>query len=95
MKTLPDNAIRYSRTPLFTQDSIPGNLRRSHTTKSGSWAQIRVVSGKLRYRILGDMPEEYILGPETLGVVEPDSPHEIEALGEVQFYVEFYKQPDN
>lgn len=94
MKTLPDSVAPYGRTPLFTQDSIPKNLRHGHTTKSGSWAQIHVVSGKLRYRILGGMPEEHILGPETPGVIEPDAPHEVEALGEVQFYVEFYKHPD-
>lgn len=95
MKTLPDSVVPYGRTPLFTQDTIPQSLRHGHTTKSGSWAKIHVVSGRLRYRILGDVPEEHIIGPAATGIIEPDVPHEIEPLGEVQLYLEFYKLPDH
>jgi len=95
LKSLPSGAIRYGQAPLFTQDSIPEHLRHEHTTKSGNWAQVRVVSWKLHYRILGDVPEEHILGPNTPGVVEPNTPHEVEALGEVRCYVEFYTQADH
>jgi hypothetical protein len=53
-----------------------------------------VLSGSLRYRILGPDPEEHILSPERVGVVEPEVPHEVEPLGEVRFYVEFLGQPE-
>lgn len=95
LKNLPDGLIAYGRTPLFTQDSIPPKLRHGHTTKSGSWAKIHIVSGSLRYRILGDVPEEQILGPAVPGIIEPDVLHVIEPLGEVQLYLEFFRSPDH
>lgn len=91
VKTLPSHVVSYQRTREFTQDSIPDGLRRRHTTKRGVWGQIRVLEGALRYRILEPQPEEHILSPERGGVVEPEVPHEVEPLGLVRFYVEFFR----
>ena len=50
-----------------------------------------VVEGKLLYRILEPSVEEVHLSPEKFGVVEPTVLHEVQPVGEVQFYVEFYR----
>jgi len=82
------------RTPEFSESTVPPALRRHHATKSGVWGCIHVVSGSLRYRILGPEPEDHVLSPECVGVVEPEVPHEVEPLGEVRFYVEFLRLPE-
>ena len=92
MKTLPLNLIAYHKTPMFTQDTVPNALLNRHTTKEGRWAKIWVTSGQLCYRILADIPEEYTLTPDFPGIVEPQVPHQIEPLGSVAFYVEFYRE---
>ena len=92
MKCLPPDVVAYRRTREFSESTAPRALRRHHTTKPGVWARIHVVAGALRYRILGSEPEEHILSPERVGVVEPEVPHEVEPLGEVRFYVEFLRR---
>lgn len=91
MKTLPPDVAAYRRTREFSQATLPDALRHRHTTQRGVWGQIRVLEGSLRYRILEPQTEEHTLTPERPGVVEPEVPHEVEPLGEVRFYVEFFR----
>lgn len=92
MKTLPPKVTAYRKTPVFTQDTVPAALLSRHTTQAGSWAKIGVISGRLCYRILTDIPEAHTLTPDSPGVVEPQVPHRVELLGPVEFYVEFYRE---
>ena len=64
MKALPPHVVVYQRTGEFTERNVPSGLLRSHTTKSGVWARIKVLEGRLRYRILTEPPEEHVLTPE-------------------------------
>ena len=45
----------------------------------------------MRYRILEPDIREFELSPDRPGVVQPEQPHEVEPLGDVHFYVEFYR----
>jgi tellurite resistance-related uncharacterized protein len=92
MKSLPLQAVSYRRTAEFSDSTIPAALLRCHTTKPGVWACIHVVEGSLRYRILEPAPTEYVLSPENPGVVEPEAPHQVEPIGRVRFYVEFFRE---
>ena len=91
MNAIPEGVAAYARTATFSARTIPENLRRSHRTKAGTWAKIVVLEGKLRYRILVPEIREFELSPDCPGVVEPKVPHEVEALGDVRFYVEFHR----
>lgn len=91
MKSLPEGLQAYKRTPEFTRNSVPAGLLRAHTTKPGTWARIVVLEGRLAYRILEPREESVVLTPRCEGVVEPQVPHEVEPLGEVRFYVQFYR----
>ena len=86
---LPDNVVAYRRTPIFDQDSIPAGLRRRHVTKDGVWGLIVVLEGQLLLRNL-DPGSQRILDPQTPGVVKPQQAHEVEPIGPVSFFVEFY-----
>ncbi len=91
MKALPAQALSYKRTPEFTNETVPKGLLRAHQTKEGTWGKIVVLEGQLRYRILEPDLELLDLSAENYGVVEPTILHEVEPLGEVRFYVEFYR----
>jgi tellurite resistance-related uncharacterized protein len=91
MRELPDHIQAYKRSPTFTEISVPAGLLKAHSTKPGSWGKIVVLEGQLRYRILEPVLEEVVLSAEKHGVVEPTVPHEVEPLGAVSFYVEFYR----
>lgn len=90
MQSLPDSVTAYKRTPIFSEISIPRGLLNEHRTKAGVWGQIVVVSGELLYRILEPVKQEERLSNAQIGVVAPQQLHQVEALGDVRFYVEFY-----
>lgn len=79
----------YKSTPVFDENTLPGGLRREHRTKAGVWGIIRVLEGRLRYRVL-DPVTETILDPDHSGLVLPDQPHFVEPLGAMRMQVEFY-----
>ncbi len=89
MRTLPDGVSEYARTREFSEASIPANLLRRHQTRTGVWARIVVLEGRLRYRILEPAVEEVELSPDKHGIVEPQIAHEVAPVGPVRFHVEF------
>jgi tellurite resistance-related uncharacterized protein len=94
--TLPADVQPYARTAVFTEATVPAGLLRRHTTKAGAWGLIRVLEGRLAYRISDPRrpASETILSPDRgPGVVEPTILHEVEPLGPVRFYVEFLRAP--
>lgn len=90
MKEFPEGVSRYARSPEFTEESIPENLRRAHRTNSTTWGKIVILEGKLRYRVLEPEIRETELSPARPGIVKPEIAHEVETVGKVRFYVEFY-----
>ena len=90
---LPPGLTAYKRTPVFDQDSLPAGLRRSHRTKTGVWGLIHVIEGRLHYRTF-DPASETDLTPRKPGVVRPGQLHEVQPLGPVRMFVEFYAATD-
>lgn len=91
MKELPSDVHPYKKTPIFTQETVPEGLLKAHTTKAGTWGKICIIKGKLLYVIETEPQKSIELSPSTYGVVEPEIPHHVKPLGEVEFFVEFYK----
>lgn len=91
MKQLPEKVNVYKRTPDFNAETVPAGLLKTHTTKEGTWGKICVSKGKLLYTIETESRETIELTPEKYGVIEPQVPHYVEAVGEVEFHVEFLK----
>lgn len=91
MKEIPVNVTSYKKTPEFDESSIPKGLLKAHQTKEGVWGKIILTKGKLEYKINGAESVIVILDKNNHGVVEPAILHEVKAIGDVKFYVEFYK----
>lgn len=91
MKSLPAHLVSYQRTPEFDEHTLPHGLMHDHRTQAPVWAKIVVLKGRLQYRIDGPEPELVILDSSHPGVVEPAVAHEVQPLGQVRFYVEFYR----
>lgn len=92
---LPDGMVLYRQTPIFTETTVPVGLLSDHRTKEGTWGMIRVLEGKLAYRIKDARRPymEFLLTPKTIpAAIEPTITHEIEPCGPVRFVVEFYRR---
>lgn len=90
----PEQFEAFHRTPEFTTATIPRGLLSTHTTKAGVWAKIRILEGRLRYRIVEPFEREFALDAARNGIVVPQAVHHVEPLGDVRFFVEFFRKPD-
>jgi tellurite resistance-related uncharacterized protein len=86
---LPAHVRPYKRSAVFDETTMAASLRRRHRTKPGVWGEIRVIDGRLRYRLV-DSEAESILDPDHPGVARPEQMHEVEPLGRVRFFIEFH-----
>ncbi len=89
---LPAGLTAVSRTPVFDESTIPAALRRGHRTAEGVWGVIRVLEGRLLYRMVQPASQQ-VLDPQHCGVIPPARVHEVEPLGPVRFVIEFYADP--
>lgn len=89
MKELPGSVKSYKRTPVFTHETIPQGLLKDHMTSENVWGLLHVEKGELEYTI-GDT-ERHVLKPGVNGVIEPRTLHHVKPLGDVSFYIEFFK----
>ena len=95
MPVLPDDFVAYKRTPQFNQDTVPKGLLSEHTTKADTWGILNIESGSLAYHITEPGYEaEYVLGPDKHGVIVAEQSHHIRTMGDVSFYIEFYRRPE-
>ncbi|MCH2177042.1 MAG: DUF1971 domain-containing protein [Lentisphaeria bacterium] len=92
MKSLPEHLDFIKKTPLFNKVTTPGGLMKNHSTGPGVWGKIIVEKGQLLLRIMNQGYEEVLLDQHQFGVVEPQVQNEILPVGDVEFYVEFYRQ---
>jgi tellurite methyltransferase len=68
---------------------MPKAMLADHSTGANVWGVIHVASGELRYSI-GEQ-EVHTLTPGVTGIIEPQVTHSVVPVGEVSFYVEFFK----
>lgn len=88
---LPDGVTPYKRTPVFDQDNLPSAFEQSHQTKPGVWGVIHVLEGQLAYTVITPHLEK-VLEPDVFGIVQPGQLHKVQPLGNVKFFVEFYRR---
>lgn len=89
----PKGLSSYRRTPEFTETSVPAGLLRDHSTRAGVWGLIHVLEGRLLYTVSG-RDTDLVLEAGDHGVVAPERLHHVTPIGEVRFFVEFYRKSD-
>lgn len=90
---LPAEVSAYKQTPVFTESSIPAGLLKAHSTKAGTWGLLHVLDGVLIYRLKDERRPESEITVRSGGaaVIEPEVLHEVQPVGPVRFFVEFYR----
>jgi tellurite resistance-related uncharacterized protein len=91
MKSLPKSLKFDSKTPVFDETTVPKGLLKDHRTMAGYWGRIVVLEGEVDYVIQANPEEVVRLDHNQAGIVEPQVYHYVRPLGQVKFYVEFYK----
>ncbi|MGH7342111.1 MAG: DUF1971 domain-containing protein, partial [Candidatus Rokuibacteriota bacterium] len=57
------------------------------------WARIHVSRGRLEYHVHAPFGTREVLEPGASGVVPPEVEHHVAPLGDVEFFVEFWRRP--
>ena len=87
----PEGFVADGRTREFDEATIPSGLLREHSTKRGVWARIHVVSGTLTYHVGTPIDRCFVVDRAEPGIIIPEVPHRLEAVGPVRFSVEFWR----
>jgi tellurite resistance-related uncharacterized protein len=93
---MPEEHEAYQRTKSFNEKTVPEALTANHTTKVGVWGLIHVEAGDLEYsiedaRLPSDCQRVERLKRGDRGVVIAEVEHHVRPIGEVVFYVEFWR----
>ncbi|MEM7424401.1 MAG: DUF1971 domain-containing protein [Pseudomonadota bacterium] len=88
-RALPGGAAPYSRTPRFTEATVPQSLLREHSTKAGTHGLLHVDAGSVQYFLAGqETPAAEIAAGETF-VILPEEVHFVRLGDGAAFWVEF------
>ncbi|MEW2913281.1 DUF1971 domain-containing protein [Leisingera sp. JC11] len=88
-EALPEGAVHYA-TSRFNEQTLPEKLRTHHSTKAGVWGQLAVQSGRLLLRREGKA--DLLIKAGEAAVFAPQEVHSVDAPGQVEFEVRFFRQ---
>jgi tellurite resistance-related uncharacterized protein len=87
---LPDRVHVVRSSPEWTEDTMPAGLRRRHRLVAGTWGQINVREGMLRFSMATHPPlVRDLAGSEATQPIPPEVDHEVEPVGPVKFSIDF------
>lgn len=93
LKSLPPGLVAYSRSPDFTPATLPAKLQSAHFTKSGVWALLHVLEGKVLYQLEPPHSGEQLVCPGEYAVIQSGVLHRASFVEPGRLYVEFYRAP--
>ena len=92
--------ISYKKAPIWTKDNIPNRILGKHNTKVGSWGQLTVFEGQIKFYELNDdesIKAQHILTKDSEPyLIEPQSWHKVEPIGDdFKMQIEFLCTPED
>ena len=89
---LPPNLVASGSTPIFTEKTIPDALQREHKLAEGTWGELQVLEGGIRFIDL-ESQQERVVSATDLVTIHPGAPHRVAIQGPVQFRIDFFREP--
>lgn len=74
----------------WDERSLPAGLLRAHRLASGTWGRLVVEEGRVAFRAATTPPTECVLRAGSTQAIPPGLTHEIEPIGHVRLFVEFF-----
>ena len=92
MNALPDDAVCYRTTEVFTAETLPAGLRKVHSTKAGVWGEVKLLAGTARFRFLPEGTEVALRAGDVV-VAGPQHEHELLPGPGMQVQIAFWRRP--
>ena len=80
------------RRPTFDAQTLSVALQKQHRTKARAWALIHVVEGRILPQVQEPIGETVLTAGEN-GIVRSEQAHELQLLGPVRLFIEFFVPP--
>jgi tellurite methyltransferase len=91
---LPEGLRTVRSGPLWDERTMPRGLLRTHQLAAGTWGQILVHDGRLRFAASTVPPIEVALGPRSAQAIPPEVEHAVRPLGSVRFSIDVLAMDD-
>ncbi len=88
---LPTGLVLQRTTPIFTEDTVPEGLLRTHRVADGVWGRLIVRSGALGFVFEDSNDETLTVTAGNSLVIAPGRLHHVIISGPVEFAVEFHR----
>ncbi|MCK5883800.1 MAG: DUF1971 domain-containing protein [Bacteriovoracaceae bacterium] len=97
---IPSDFVNYRSTKVFTKDTVPKLLVKSHNTKAGVYGKITVLNGALKFYGLesdnGAVEAEVLISANESAISPPQYWHRVEfTTDDTTFKIDFYAQKDS
>lgn len=89
--SLPQGVTAYSRSPDFTPETLPAKLQSAHAIKTGTWALLHVLEGRVRYCLEAPHEGEVVDSAGEHVVIQENMPHHVSFVEPGRFFIEFYR----
>jgi len=90
---LPDGLTLVRSSQEWNEHTIPAGLLRDHRIAAGTWGQIAVRHGQLRFTLRTAPELDVIVGPDAIQAIPPEIEHVVHLLGPVRFSIHFLSIP--
>ena len=90
-RQMPAHVKAYSKTAVFTSETVPEKITNAHDTKRGVWGQLTVNQGEVSYFLEGqETPLATISAGECFTII-PEERHFVRLSDDAEFFVAFFK----
>ena len=90
---LPNGLTLVRSSPEWNEHTIPAGLLRDHRIAAGTWGQLIVHFGRLRFTLRTTPEFDVIVDPDATQAIPPEIKHVVHPLGPVRFSIHFLSIP--
>ncbi len=91
LRSLPETVKQYSKTPIFTAETVPDKLLGHHNLKPGTWGLMHVEKGNVQFFVENEPDPIARLSAADTFVIKPEERHFIKVSQDARLYIEFWK----
>ncbi len=83
--------LRFARSsPVWDEQTIPAGLRRSHRMAGGTWGELQVIEGRMRFVMASEPVLDVVVRTDSAQAIPPEVAHRVEPLGPVRFSITYF-----
>ncbi len=82
----------YKSTPIFSTETLPASLQKSHSTKEGVWGVLKVMAGSLIYTIEETQESQKLIAPATALIIPKQLHYVTPNSDDLEMQVDFYRE---